>query len=583
VAWRDLGRWLASEDPPRRVDVLVVAPGSPDSRIPAAIRTARRGLASEIWVILSSDGSVLRERDAIRGYARVHHSPAPIRFLGRSQTLIRDAKLVRTRIEASDDRPSVAVLTAPIRVARTRLVLERTLREDVQIWSDGTPYNAGRWWRAHRVTTTLEAAKVLATFALIGPAHSGVGASPSPLRPLRAAAAAVAIAFVVGGLCRVVARRMGFVALPRLWRAHSKPTPMLGGAAILAGLIGGAVASGGVRIGSEGVVAAVGVVVLAMVGLVDDIGGLGSRTRLVWAGIAGIVAWLLGLRAEVFGAGTLADVGNIALTLLWFVGITHALNVLDHIDGVTAGVGAASAGTIAAVAALNGQTVVSVAAAALGGACIGYLIHNVHPARLFMGDMGALALGFALASLALALRSGQHPPLSLGLLVLVVGVPIFDTAVVTISRMRAGRRVALGGTDHSSHRLIARGFSVRRAAATLWAAQLALGLAAVALNESSRAVGWIIVILVALGGLAAFILFLRMDPWTPPTHHAVSESTKRAVARAIASLEEFDEMAARDGLATTDPDTTRAVRDAARRLETVRSHLQDAPDPDRPD
>jgi UDP-GlcNAc:undecaprenyl-phosphate GlcNAc-1-phosphate transferase len=532
VTWRNLGRWLASEDPHRRVDVLVVVAGAPDERVPKAIALADRGLAREIWVILSSEGPVLREPHAIRAYARARHTHATMRFVGRSKTLIKDAHLVRDRLRTMSGGPrTVAVVTAPLRLARTRLVFRRTLGESVRVWGDGTPYNAGKWWRAQRVTTTLEGAKLLATFALIGPAPSGVHAHPSPLRPVRAAAGAVVVAFVVGALCRVVARRMGFVALPRLWRAHSIPTPMLGGAAIVAGLVGGAVASGGVRVGSEGVVAVVGIVVLALVGLVDDIAGLGSRTRLIWAGVAGIVAWLLGLRADVFGAGTVAEIGNIALTLLWFVGITHALNVLDHIDGVTAGVGAASAGTIAAVAALNGQTVVSVAAAALAGACVGYLIHNVHPARLFMGDMGALALGFALASLSLALRSGQHPPLSFGLLALVLGVPIFDTTLVTISRMRTGRRVALGGTDHSSHRLIARGFSVRRAAAALWGVQVVLGLAAVALNESSRAIGWVIVVVMGLSGLATLGFFLRMEPWTPPTHHHVSESTKRTVGR----------------------------------------------------
>src|SRR5207245_2294613 len=229
--------------------------------------------------------------------------------------------------------------------------------------------------------------------------------------PLRALVGAFVVAAIVGAACRRIAHRLGLVAVPRLWRSHAMPTPMLGGLAILLGIGAGGLAAGGIRIGGLGAVAAAGVIVLGLVGFVDDIAGLGPGTRLAWAAVAGTGAWLLGLRVDLFRNATGAEFVDGLLTVLWFVGVTHALNVLDHIDGATAGVGAASAATIAAVAAIGGQFVVAAAAAAVAGACLGYLVHNFPPARLFMGDMGALALGFALAALALGLKPHQHVPL----------------------------------------------------------------------------------------------------------------------------------------------------------------------------
>jgi hypothetical protein len=223
---------------------------------------------------------------------------------------------------------------------------------------------------------------------------------------------------------------------------------------------------------------------------------------------------------------------------------------------------------------VGGQYLVAAAAAAVAGACLGYLVHNFPPARLFMGDMGALALGFALAALALGLTPHQRVPLSAAVPVLALGVPIFDTTLVTISRLRAGRSPLVGGTDHLSHRLLARGFSLRVALAVLVGGQLALGVLAFVVAVAPRTVGWALVGLVAVASALALRFFLRLPEWTPPIHQELSRDVRLALARAIDSLEMFEDAAKASGLAGADQATMRAVRASARRLGGIGGRLE---------
>jgi UDP-GlcNAc:undecaprenyl-phosphate/decaprenyl-phosphate GlcNAc-1-phosphate transferase len=342
------------------------------------------------------------------------------------------------------------------------------------------------------------------------------------------------------------------------------------------GIMGGVVIAGGVQLGALGVAAAVRLVVFSVVGLADDIAGLGAPARLLWAGGAGAIAWLLGLRAIVFPPESFAGgIFNPVFTVLWFVGITFALNFLDNLDGLTAGVGASSAITIAVAAVLGGQFVVAVAAAALAGACLGYLVHNFHPARLFMGDMGALPIGFGLAALALGLRPRVGPPLSIVVPVIALAVPIFDTTLIVIARIRAGQSPAIGGTDHTSHRLLAKGLTARQAAAALWAAQLVLGAFAVAIARSSPVLGWILAAVVAAGGIVALRLFLNFEPWKPPGQLEASERLVQHVHQAMTALNQLEQVVTEEGLRLSDPRTARSTQETLKRLERVRRLLQE--------
>lgn len=575
IVWSNLAGWLASSDPKRHVDVVVVPAGAPDIRIPVAMKLLDRH-TDEVWVVGSGDGPVLREVDAIREYAADQGHSKDVRVLAkRSRTLVRDAQLVTARLKRSGANRSIAVLAAPLEVARTRLIFERATGEDVLVWRDGSRAGAYGW----RGLAT-EAARVLGTLAVLGPGTVLLpGEDMPPSVPLRAVIGGALVALAVGAVCRPLARRLGLVAIPRLWRAHTAPTPMLGGLAIILGLGGGIVAAGGIRLGALGAAAAAGVVVVALVGLIDDIAGLGARVRLMWAGAIGAVAWLLGLRAIVLPPGDgVADLVNALVTILWFMGITFALNNFDNIDGAVGGTAAISSGSIAIAAALGGQSVVTVAAAALCGASLGYLAHNAHPARLFMGDMGALGLGFSLGALGLALTPAQRPPLSMAVPVLAMGIPIFDTVLVSISRVRAGSNPAVGGTDHTSHRLLARGMSVRQAAAFLWGAQAILGVFAVLIARSAGPmVGLLLTVVVAAGGLVALGFFLRTDTWRPPWQMQASAKVVEAVERAMGALRHLEEAVGDEAWRLSNPRAARSTQETLRRLERVHSLLEHDP------
>jgi UDP-GlcNAc:undecaprenyl-phosphate GlcNAc-1-phosphate transferase len=572
-----LGHWLSVPDPVHKVDAIVVTSGDAEKRVPAALALVRRGVSRTLVVALWSRGPVLDEQARIRDYVGRHaSSPTTVEFVGPSRSVLAEAKAVRRY--AGRARPgwqTLAVVDVPWQAARVRLAFERSLPGvDVSVWSDGSRYRASRWWRTARGTTLIEGAKTAATLAILGPLPASPGQRAPATLPLRALAGGLVVAALAGAGCRRLARRLGLVAVPRLWRTHATPTPMLGGLAILLGIAAGVLTAGGIRLGALGAVAAAGVVVLALVGFVDDVAGLGAGSRVAWAAVAGAVAWLLGLRVDLFRNATGAELGDGVLTVLWFVAITHALNLLDHIDGATAGVGAVSAATIAAVAAAGGQFVVAGAAAAVAGACLGYLVHNFPPARLFMGDMGALALGFALAALALGLKPHQRIPLSAFVPVFALAVPIFDTTVVTVSRLRAGRKPHVGGTDHVSHRLLVRGLSVREAVGVLVAAQVALGAAAFAVAVAPHVVGWAVVAVAAVAGIAALVFFLGQPEWTPPAHEELSRDVRIAMARALDAIAMFEQAATATGLAGADPGMMRALRDGTRRLDAIRSRFR---------
>ncbi len=578
LGFRELGAWLSASDPLEPVDVVVVSPGDPDVRLPAVLDHLRADRAEQAWVVVSADGPVLDEGRTIKRFAARRGLAERVRILGPASTTRDAADAVSRRLrEVDGEAPRIAVVTAPWRLTRARLTFSRLLGADAAAlaWSDGSAYDADRWWEEDASTTALESIKLVGAMALLG-ARPVAPAEDVPLGlPARALAVGLVVGALAGAACRPVARRLRLVAHPKLFRAHAYPVPLLGGVAILVGLGAGVVAGGGFSIGAAGAVAAGGVVTLALVGFVDDLVGLGARSRFLWAALAGGAAWLLGLRVEVFGAGVPGDVGDALLTVIWFTGITHAINLLDNTDGTAAGVGAVSSAAIAGVALVSGQWVVAVGGAALTGACLGYLVHNVHPARLFMGDLGALGVGFALAALALGMRPPQPPPLSFAVAVFALGVPILDTVVVTVWRLRARRRVAAGGTDHPAHRLIARGWSVRRAAATLWGAQAVLGAAAFAVATSSRAWGWALTILVGLLWLGGIGLFLRLPPWRPERTVEPVRGIARAIDRAVGPLREVVRTGRADGLDSAERDTIRAAEETLTRLERTRRLLDD--------
>jgi UDP-GlcNAc:undecaprenyl-phosphate GlcNAc-1-phosphate transferase len=317
---------------------------------------------------------------------------------------------------------------------------------------------------------------------------------------------------------RALALRVGMVDLPGPRKVHLQPIPLLGGLAMYAGVVLGVLFlfSGPARAQIAGIL--VGATLIATVGILDDRGLLHHQVKLfVGMPVAAGILMLSGIHAQIFSAligGRTGDILDGILTVVWVVGITASFSILDHMDGLCAGVAAMAAAFFALLAYLNGQILVTVLAAAVLGAASGFLRWNFRPAKIFMGDGGAMFLGFLMATLSLKLRLNQQSLLVETLVpVLVLGATIFDTTLVTISRSRRGLLpFATPGKDHSAHRLSNLGLGHRGAVLTMYmvgAISGSLALFVSTLDAVEAAVVFCFAILAAVGG----IVYLERAPY----------------------------------------------------------------------
>jgi UDP-GlcNAc:undecaprenyl-phosphate GlcNAc-1-phosphate transferase len=315
---------------------------------------------------------------------------------------------------------------------------------------------------------------------------------------------AMVLSLLLVPLCGKASLRLGFVARPRTDRWHRRPVSLFGGVAIAAVVFGCAVLFG---LPKQIPVLMATAALMFVTGLVDDRLLLKPATKLIAQIALASALVAFDYRLNWFSSVTLDSL----LTLFWVVGLTNAFNLIDNMDGLCAGI-ALIVGT-----ALLFELVPAVAGtrmffevrylAILLGAITGFLVYNLHPASIFMGDSGSLLIGFSLA--ALTLTTGHRAPGTSEILTIVAGpvlvllVPIFDTTLVTLSRWMSGRRASEGGADHSSHRLVAIGLSERRAVTLLWLLGAVGGMLGTGLHYSSPQ--WSV--LVVASALVATILF----------------------------------------------------------------------------
>jgi UDP-GlcNAc:undecaprenyl-phosphate GlcNAc-1-phosphate transferase len=244
------------------------------------------------------------------------------------------------------------------------------------------------------------------------------------------------------------------------------------------------------------------------VATLDDRHGLGVTVRLLTETSAALLLWT----ADLGWSATGSEAVDLVLTVVWVLALVNALNLLDNLDGAAGSVGAAIGLGIGVMAAHRGDAGLAALCFALSGACLGFLRLNLTSprARIFLGDGGSLAIGFGLAAAAMALP-GQEPGLPILALAL-VGVPVLDTALVTVSRLRRGVTLLTGGRDHVTHRLLTRLGSPRRVALVLAAVQL--GLVGLALWLAEYGTGGAVALgaLYATGALAC-IAVLERPAW----------------------------------------------------------------------
>lgn len=306
-----------------------------------------------------------------------------------------------------------------------------------------------------------------------------------------------------------IARRFDVMDRPGDYKAQESPVPYLGGLAIVAAFSAVVLAGSFLRAPSEGASQLALVIGLALglscIGLIDDLRGLHPIPRFALQVGAAIVVWASGVQIEIFNVAG----ADATITVLWIVGITNAFNLLDNMDGLSAGIAGIAAATFFILGATNGQFAVAALAAALCGCALGFLRHNIHPARIYMGDAGSLFLGFMLAVLGIKLEFDAPRQITFMVPVLVLGVAILDTCVVVISRLLHRLSPFAGGRDHISHRLVFVGISVRSAVALVYAAGIGLGWLAIVMSRLDAATGFILMgFVVAVAIFAGLMLGL---------------------------------------------------------------------------
>ncbi|HEX6383562.1 MAG TPA: MraY family glycosyltransferase [Anaerolineae bacterium] len=302
---------------------------------------------------------------------------------------------------------------------------------------------------------------------------------------------------------------LGFVDAPAQRKLHTAPMPLMGGIAIFAGAIVAVLAFAEQLPDSvAGVLLAAAVV--AVIGLVDDRRHLPAWVKLTGQFVGFLILVFFGIRVQLPIPETL----NYVITFLWLAGISNAINFLDNMDGLSAGVSGVAAAFILLLGLQNNQFLVSALSAAVLGACLGFLRFNFNPARIFMGDAGALFLGFLLALLALQLRFPRNVNFVTWMVpIFILGLPIFDMTLVTVSRLRRGLSPVTPGKDHLSHRLVELGFTQREAVLILYLVAGALGLVGIFITEATILEGYAIGITAALLGAYA-IWWLERRPLT---------------------------------------------------------------------
>jgi UDP-GlcNAc:undecaprenyl-phosphate GlcNAc-1-phosphate transferase len=309
---------------------------------------------------------------------------------------------------------------------------------------------------------------------------------------------ALLVAMALTPIARRVAVRSGVMAIPDSRRVHARATPLLGGIAIyLASALALILFSDRFYVPQLAGIF-IGATVVSFLGLWDDRRNLSPMLKLVGQLVAASLLMLTGIQVQLFASQPI----NLLVTLVWIVGVVNALNLLDNMDGLSSGVAAVASAFFLLLAVQSGQFLVGSLTAALLGACIGFLYYNFNPASIFMGDSGSLFIGYILAAVALKLKLDRADLAAWLVPLLILGVPIFDTTVVVISRIRRGVSPLRGGTDHISHRLVRIGWTRREAVMALYLVCGVLGMLAIfvarATTSEAITVGAIVLVVAIL-------------------------------------------------------------------------------------
>ncbi len=313
------------------------------------------------------------------------------------------------------------------------------------------------------------------------------------LRCLLAIGAAFAVSFASTPAVKAFAVRVGAMDVPtEVRRVHDHPIPRMGGLAIFLGFLLSVVLFVDVTQQVRGIL--LGAVVIVACGAIDDVVSLKAWVKLMIQIVAAVVAVLHGVVIEVLRSPNLLNeeealiLGALAIpvTIFWIVGITNSVNLIDGLDGLAVGVSTISSTTMFVVALLVSEGNIAVILACLMGACLGFMPYNLNPAKIFMGDTGALLLGYVLSTVSVLGMFKFYAIVTFVVPILALALPLFDTAFAIIRRLARGQSPMHPDRGHLHHRLIDMGLSQKQAVAILYSVSAILGLCAVVLATSGE-------------------------------------------------------------------------------------------------
>jgi len=319
------------------------------------------------------------------------------------------------------------------------------------------------------------------------------------------------VTLVVTPLVKKAAIRLKILDHPDPRKIHSRPIPLLGSIAVYLGFLAGLFLSGfHPFLDKELFILLSTATLLLVVGLLDDAGFLHPQIKLMGAmPVAGLILIYFDLGLKVFPFQFL----NYFFTLFWVVGITAAYNLLDGMDGLSTGVCLIASSFYLTIGMMTGDPLLIFLPLCLMGACLGFLIYNFHPAKIFLGDSGAILLGFLLASMGLRVANNESLPIMTRwmLPILILAVPIFDTSLITLSRLRRGLIPFLHpGKDHSHHRLYNLGLGQRKSVLLIYLLGTIGGLLSLLIYRLTSFSGYVIFGFLIVLGLALLFLFEKL-------------------------------------------------------------------------
>ena len=318
------------------------------------------------------------------------------------------------------------------------------------------------------------------------------------------------------------AHKVGAIDVPKdARRMHKKPIPRLGGLAIYGGFLCSILIFG--QLDETMLCVLLGAAIIVALGIFDDVLALGAKLKFVVQIVAAAIPVCIGdLQIGLFtNLNPLSDtpfvhLGILAVpvTIIWIVGITNAVNLIDGLDGLAVGVSSIAAITMLAVALLTGNMPIAITMAALAGACIGFMPYNLNPAKIFMGDTGSTFLGYMLATVSIMGLFKFYAVISFAVPFLILGLPIFDTANAIIRRVAAGRSPMSPDRGHVHHKLIDMGFNQKQAVAILYAISATLGLTAVVLTSSGEVKAIVLLLAVLAPILVGACIIYGAEHWS---------------------------------------------------------------------